>query len=152
MPFIFNRFKKLAYLLPINHINQVMKRLLFLISFLPSLALAQTSQEYLYRANDLAKQKKYTEAIADFTQSIKKDTNNTKAYLYRGNAYTNLKDSLDNAKAIADFTQVLRTEPRDGTVYFYRANAYASTRDYADAIKDFTTSIELGYKKVDIYH
>ena len=126
-----------------------MKKLLLIISFLPFLAAAQTSEEHLRIANEMAKQKKYEDAIKEFTKAIELNNKNIRAYQYRGNAYTNVND---NENAIADFTKVLDAEPKNATVFFYRANAYSNTKDYPDAIKDFNAAFALGYKSADFFH
>ena len=63
----------------------------------------------------------YDRAIADFTQAIRLDPNDTKAYTERGSAY-NAKG--DNDRAIADFTQALRLNSNDVAAYNNRGNAY----------------------------
>src|SRR6185312_16688520 len=74
----------LAYLLPIIDITNIMKRLLLIISFLPCLGFAQTSDQMLYSGNQKAPRKDYAGAIAEVTRAIQLNDKNTKAFLYRG--------------------------------------------------------------------
>jgi len=68
----------------------------------------------------------YDAAIAAFTEAIRLDPTNAKAYGSRGRAYS-LKREFE--KAIADCTEAIRLDPRDADSYSFRgaANAILAT-------------------------
>jgi len=87
--------------------------------------------------------------IADYTKAIEIDPDYLSAYIYRGYAYTRIKD-YDHA--IADFTAVLRFRPDDINVLYLRAKAYNSKSDYNRAITDFTSIIRIKPDDVTAYY
>ncbi|MEO6631210.1 MAG: tetratricopeptide repeat protein, partial [Mucilaginibacter sp.] len=95
-----------------------MKRLLVIISFIPYLAIAQTSDQHLKMANELSAQKNFKAAIPEFTKAIELNSNNVKAYLYRGNAFSN---SNQYDEAVNDYSKVVTIDPGNANAFYYRA-------------------------------
>ncbi|MDR2553384.1 MAG: tetratricopeptide repeat protein [Treponema sp.] len=92
--------------------------------------------------------KDYDQAIADFTQAIRLEPNNSYRYEDRANAY---EKKGDYDQAIADYTQVIRLAP-DRAPYWERANAYANKGDYDRAIADYTQAIRLDPNDATAYN
>jgi Tfp pilus assembly protein PilF len=78
--------------------------------------------------------------IAEYTQAIKSNPNDAKAYSNRGRAYYG-KGDYD--KAIADYTQAIRLDPKDAVPYAHRGHAYNKKEDYDRAIADYSEVIRL---------
>jgi len=85
-------------------------------------------------------QQAYEQAIADFTEAIRLDGNNSETYRERGSAYA---DKGDYDKAIADFNQAIRLNPRHANAYNCRAIIYKFKGDTDKAIADYTQAIKL---------
>jgi tetratricopeptide (TPR) repeat protein len=84
------------------------------------------------------KQKRYDQAIADYSAVIRIDPNDAAAYSNRGLAY-NEKGLYD--QAIADHTVALRINPNLAMAYNNRGNSYASKGMYDQAIADYTAAL-----------
>ena len=82
----------------------------------------------------------YDWAIADFTQAIRLDPTNTRAYNGRGTTY---HDKGDYDRAIADYTQAIRLDTNYADAYNNRGLAYWDKRDYDRAIIDYNQAIRL---------
>ncbi len=94
---------------------------------------------YNKRGLDFMSQKKYTEAIADFTEVIRLDPKNAMAYNNRG-AYYSLQKYTE---AIADFTEAIRLDPKYAEAYNDRGYAYLYQQKFAEAIADINEAIRL---------
>lgn len=79
-------------------------------------------------------------AIADFTEAIQINPNDTLAHASRGNAHY-AKGNME--VSITDFTEVIRLNPEDPVGYVGRSNAYNRQGNFDDAIADFTEVIRL---------
>jgi tetratricopeptide (TPR) repeat protein len=82
----------------------------------------------------------WDEAIAQYTETLRKDPNNAMAYNNRGAAY---HDKGMNDQAIADCNQAIRLDPNFATAYLNRGNAYRAKGMYDQAIADYTQAIRL---------
>ena len=82
----------------------------------------------------------YQEAIEDFTQAIKINSNYAEAYLKRGNARYYLGDYQGT---IEDYNQAIIINPNYAEAYNSRGCARYSSGDPQEAIKDFTQAIEI---------
>ncbi len=87
-------------------------------------------------------------AIADYTESIRLDASNERAFAARGYVYQ-IKGDLD--RAIADFDQAIALDPRYALAYYNRAHAYKAKGDLDRAIADFSQAIALYPKYRDAY-
>jgi tetratricopeptide (TPR) repeat protein len=73
-------------------------------------------------------------AIADYTQAIMLDPNNTLAFNNRGNAYYAEKGC---DRAIADYTEAIRLDSKLASAYTGRGNAYNAKGEIDRADADF---------------
>ena len=79
-------------------------------------------------------------AIADFTEAIRLDPRNARAYVARGLTW---RDQRQDDKAIADLDQAIALDPRNPDAYGVRGDAWADKKEFDKAIADFTRVIEL---------
>ena len=87
-------------------------------------------------------------AIADYTSSIRLDSNNNAALTARGNAYW-AKGDFD--RAIADYDQVIQLDPTYVLAYYNRSLAYRAKGDLDRVIADCSQAIALYPKYRDAY-
>ena len=80
--------------------------------------------------------RQFNEAVARFTEAIRRNPRSAEAYYGRGNAYYNHQKQYD--KAIADYSQGLRLDPEFVDLYSCRGNAYYNLKQYDKAIADFS--------------
>jgi len=109
---------------------------------------AQSAQTRFDNGIRLYNQSNYDAAIQEFTEAIRLDPNNARAYAYRGISYSN-KNDYD--RAIADHTQTIRLLPNDAMVYYNRGSVYYQKKDYDYAITDLTQAIKLNPNNADAY-
>lgn len=108
---------------------------------------------------------KYKQAIAELTQALKINPNNTEAYFARGLAYHNFglqymtKDSSDPDiashnfdLAVLDFNKVIKKFPNSFEFYVDRGACYADKGDVGKAISDYSRVIELNPNYADAYN
>ncbi len=102
---------------------------------------AATSLAGLYnrRGQAFAKKENWQRAIADFTEVLRRDPENARAYADRGDAWHGKGDTY---KAMADYNASLHLAI-DATVYARRACEWLSRGVYSTAIGDLTKAIEL---------
>ena len=124
-----------------------MKRILFIIAVL-LMSFAGYSQtkdkkakEYYDSGCDKVLKKNFAEAIADFSEAIKRDSDFIQAYENRGVAKFYLND---NPGAIADYTKALEINPNDYNTHGRRGWARFYVHDYRGAIADYTSAIKNG--------
>ena len=79
-------------------------------------------------------------AIADYTESIRLESNAAVVYYNRANAKLKLGQYLN---AINDYTEAIRLEPEDASAYSNRGIAKAGLGQHAAAIADFDMAIRL---------
>jgi len=87
-------------------------------------------------------------AIADYTEAIIRNPNDSEAYKLRGKAYT---VNHDYDKAIADYTEAIRINPNDSEAYKKRGKAYTVNHDYDKAIADYTETIRINPNDSEAY-
>ena len=86
--------------------------------------------------------KKYDEAIAAYSEAIKKDPNNVGGYISRIGAYAG---KGDDDKALADMNQAIRIGKKPSelsTLYMLRGMYYFEKKDYDKAIADFELALQ----------
>jgi tetratricopeptide (TPR) repeat protein len=79
-------------------------------------------------------------AIADYTQVIQLDPQESAAYNNRGLVYAELGDLM---RAIADYTQAIQLDPQYAIAFCNRGVAYDYSGDVNSAIADYTQAIQL---------
>ena len=119
------------------------KHVIFLIAFIgiAAAAFAQSSEakEAFDRGRAAENAKNYDQAIKEYTEAIRLDSNYASAYYNRGLAYFNKKDY---DRAITDSSQAIQLGPT-ASRYIIRGLAYDNKKDYDRAIADYTESIKL---------
>jgi tetratricopeptide (TPR) repeat protein len=88
------------------------------------------------------------QAIADYTEAIRRDPQDTTAYYNRGNAYR-CKGEFDHA--IADYTEVIRLDPKHPFAYCVRGFAYENKGDLDRAIADYKAALAVNSKELDAF-
>ncbi len=101
-----------------------------------------TDQEHAYinRGNAWLRKGNADKAIADYTQAISLDPNDSLAAANRGNAWLD-KGYAD--KAIADYDQAILLEPRDGYNYNGRGAAWLAKGRLDKAFADYDQAVGL---------
>ena len=87
-------------------------------------------------------------AIADFTEALRLNPNDTDAYLGRAGVYSQKKD-FD--RAIADYDQAIRIDPHNAEAYAFRGGIYFQKGKNNQALPDFNEAIRLNPKCKNAY-
>jgi tetratricopeptide (TPR) repeat protein len=98
---------------------------------------------YFYRGQAYARQSKYQEAVADYTEAIKLQPQ--KVEYYHKRALINGSWPVEKYDAaIADYTEIIKLDPkRSSRWYWHRGNVFKKKKDYQRALADFTQAINL---------
>jgi len=109
-----------------------------------------TASEYFERAYKAAEEQRYDDAIRDYTEAIRLNPQDAKAYNNRGSAYD---DKRDYDAAIRDYTEAIRLNPLYAKAYVGRAAAYINgKKDYDAAIRDANEAIRLNPQDANAYY
>ena len=108
-----------------------------------------TANEYFGRGNKLYDEKKYTEAIDEFSKAIQLDPHYKQAYTNRGVAYHDLKK---DDEAFRDYNKAIQFDPNNKQAYYNRGNAYDDLGKYDDAIRDYNYAILLDPNNKQAYY
>lgn len=92
--------------------------------------------------------RRYDQAIDDFSEAIRLNPKNPESYFNRGDAYDE-KGEFD--RAIADYDESLRLRPGMPVVHNNRGLAYSHKRDYERAIEDYSAALHLQPDYADAY-
>lgn len=108
----------------------------------PASSLSQVDRDILLRQQALnaAQKGRCAEAIAIFTQLIKRNPNSATDYNNRGLVYF---QSGQREAALEDYNYAIDLNPRLDSAYNNRANYYAAEGDFLEAILDYDTAIDL---------
>ena len=82
----------------------------------------------------------YTEAIDDYSQTLRLDPDNGAVFSDRGLAFAK---QGNHERAIEDYNQALKLNPKDATAYFYRGQAQSDLGAPTEAIENYTQAINL---------
>ncbi|MTJ13027.1 tetratricopeptide repeat protein [Anabaena sp. UHCC 0187] len=112
--------------------------------------------DYYQRGDTAYQQQNYHQAVANFTQAIKKNPQYAKGYVNLGNARYNLNDYEG---ALANYNEALKLNPQEVKAYVNRGNAYYMLADYSSdpdkeykqAIADFNTAINIDKNDAEAY-
>ena len=99
-----------------------------------------TADDWYYQGVQQVREKKFSEAIVSYSESIKKRPAGSGAFIRRGEAYSFLNDT---GNAIKDFTQAIKLAPNVTESYLLRGIVYLSTQNFQQAIEDFSKKIKL---------
>ncbi len=91
----------------------------------------------------------YDDAILNFTKAIELDSNYTRAYSNRGNAYYNQNKYEE---AIVNYTKAIELDSNATRAYNNRGNAYFKQKNYDKAMADYAAAIELVPNDADFYN
>ncbi len=121
--------------------------LLCALSLPPSLAGTQeptTARGYYERGHVHEQNKRYAEALGDYSKAIELDPRFFDAYFFRSSLYAGHPSlqKREYAKAVADLTKMLEIEPKYFSARFNRALCYESLREYDKAIADYSKIID----------
>jgi tetratricopeptide (TPR) repeat protein len=114
--------------------------------------------EFYNRGLDKARIEAYGEAIRDFNEAARINTNNTDLYYHRGFAHYKLGEYQ---AAIDDFSQVLQegaSEPlfmNEGLAlltYLHRGIAYSRLKRYPEALADFFQILSIDFRYAPAYY
>jgi tetratricopeptide (TPR) repeat protein len=100
----------------------------------------ETSENLRLSANRKARQGEYLEAIALFSQLIRRHPESANDYNNRGLIYFL---TGQNEQAIADYNQALELNPALDSAYNNRANYYVSLGKLAEAMTDYEQALDL---------
>jgi tetratricopeptide (TPR) repeat protein len=106
-------------------------------------------QEYLDRGTMFHERGDYETAIAEFTEAIRLDPNNSFAYFLRGYAY---KEKKQYDRAINDLTTAIRLDPNNYVAYTCRGYVYTFIDQDDQAISDYTMAISLNPDDSSTYY
>jgi len=95
---------------------------------------------HMQRGIELAQQKQYDAAIAEFTKAIQENPKDARGYTNRGTAY---RASNRLPDAIADFSKAIEIAPKDEVAYRERGNAQVMQSQFDAALPDLDKAIEL---------
>ncbi len=99
--------------------------------------------EIFYKQGDDYYQKNnFEQAIAQYSQAIKKDAKHTPSYSRRGQAYCKIGQY---AKAIADLNEAIKQNSNDVAAYFFRATSHYNLKNYDKALLDYNKASEMGF-------
>jgi tetratricopeptide (TPR) repeat protein len=91
----------------------------------------------------------YDRAIADYTEAIRRDPEQARAYCRRGGAY---RMQGDYDRAIADASQAIRLAPKHPRAYCIQGHACYMKGDYDRAIADASMAMRLDPKYAWAYY
>ena len=98
------------------------------------------------RATVYVSQKKFREAIADYSEALRIKSDDPDVYERRGYAEMQLKDY---EKALYDYNQAIRLSPQEAKYYQVRALIYQNTRDFKAALADTEKTLQLDPNNAD---
>lgn len=155
--------------------------LLFLLLSIPSLATAESVQNYIVKGNQRVKEHRYEEAIKQYEEALKIEPKNHSVHLVLGLSYAqtgNLEKALQHAKkaaesapsfaafynlglihakkneakkAIESFDQALKFSPGSYLAEYQKGMVQASEKRYGEAVKSFQRAIQSHPRFADAY-
>lgn len=108
----------------------------------------RTTKAKNLRGNIYTEQKKYDNAIKEYSSALKKDEDNPTILLNRGNTYF-MEGKFD--KAEADFNRVIKLDKKSDLGYLNLGVVYSNTDRLFEAIEYFNKAKKLGNKNADTY-
>ena len=106
-----------------------MKKLLFLLVFIPLVSFGQTAEEYTKSGYEKVEMGDLYGAIEDYTKAIKINPRNSTLYYNRGTIKVTLKEYYD---AIQDFQKAVEIKPNFADAYNSLGNAVLAFSEWAD--------------------
>lgn len=104
------------------------------------LTVTPTAENYHLRGVALLAHEQYDRAIADFSESLRRQPRNPGALNNRGQAHYLKKDYR---AAVSDFTASLKQDPKSAIAFNNRALAHIALEDYAAAKQDLQAALQI---------
>ena len=101
---------------------------------------AQGAAEHTALGNDLVKQGRLDEALAEFAKAVATDPGDAGAYLGRGRAWYR---KYDYQRAVEDFSKAIELDAGLERAYFNRGLAWRARGKSENAVADYDRAIEL---------
>src|ERR1700747_1278521 len=109
---------------------------------------------HMQRGIELAQQKHFDEAAAEFTKAIEANPKDPRGYANRGTAYrqgaraASAAGDLEGAStryqsAMADFSKYVELAPKDASAYLERGETEVELKQYDAAVNDLNKALEL---------
>ena len=114
----------------------------------PSLSVELLAILYNVRGNVYSAQKKYEEALADYSRAIELNPETAGYYNRRGNVYYTLEKYEE---ALADINRAIELNPEVALYYTNRGTVYYAQKKYEEALVDYSRAIELS-PEVALYY
>ncbi len=115
-----------------------------------------TFADYYKKGHAAYQIRDYEQAVANFSQAIEQEPENSRAYVNRGNSRYNLRDYEG---ALEDYNKALRINPQEVKAFVNRGNArymlaqysHDPDREYNLAIADFNQALEINNQETEAY-
>jgi len=115
---------------------------------------AAGAASHMQRAIELAQQKNYQGAIAEFTKAIEANPKDARGYTNRGTAYRQAAQAAEAAgdaaaaaerysSALADFSKAIEVAPKDEVAYRERGMTQIMQKQFDAALPDLAKAVEL---------
>lgn len=111
-------------------------------------AYAQSAKKYVKAGKDFLDERKYEDAISQFTVAIQLDPNYTEAYVYRATVYEQLKDY---DAAVKDYERAEVFMQKDEEIYYLLGRAYLRNGQLALALAQLNQAISIKSSYVEAY-
>jgi len=109
---------------------------------------------HIQKGIELAQQKQYDGAIAEFTKAVEANPKDPRGYTNRGTAYRAAARAAEAAgdtaaattrysAALADFSKLIDLAPKDASAYLERGQTEYIMRQYDPAVADLNKALEL---------
>ena len=141
----------LSYAVPVNKILGLVPQINQSKNLLLEEVSTQSDKIIDYFLNGIKHQKerKFKDAIIDFTEDIRIHPEHALSYFNRGNARLELNDYKGQ---IEDSTEVIRLNSQNYEAYYNRGVAHLSLGDKQNAIEDFNQAIRLNLSLSEAYN
>ena len=104
-------------------------------------------QRYVNAGTELVKQKKYKEAVEQFSLAIAENNKNAQAFYLRGITYVYLEDF---AKSVLDLEAGVKLDPDNGACLNLLGLNYIRLKDYGKARIAYEKAYQLGQNKDNV--
>src|SRR5437660_7889107 len=101
---------------------------------------AAGAASHMQRGIELAQQKNFDAAVAEFTKAIEANPKDPRGYTNRGTAY---RASNRLPDAYADFSKAIEVAPKDEVAYRERGMTAVMQNQFDGALADFEQAIQL---------
>jgi len=128
-----------------------MNKKINILAILLLFTVALPAQNYfkLYKNGEaFFKDKKYNEAIVEFSKVIEQKSTHDRAFNYRGLSYAAIKE---DKKAVDDFKQAIGLKPKNAQYHFNLAESYFNLKEYGDAHFAYELTIKYDKKRMIAY-